>query len=100
MPNEIQYDFSYLDEAIAKVKSLKSKIPVKKGTRSEYTWDYLYTGKSKGDTLDALIEMYSLTEQRAYQIDELLDNVYNLLKNAKEKMKGKDKDLAKEYKKL
>ena len=96
MPNEIKYDFSYLDDAISEVSALKNNLPAKKG--SSYKWSYLYTGKSKGDVLDTLVNLANETEERSRQIEELIDNVLFVLKNAKEQMKRQDERLSKEFK--
>ncbi|MBE6801988.1 MAG: hypothetical protein E7530_03795 [Ruminococcaceae bacterium] len=96
MVNEIKYDFSYLNEAIADVKALKGELPFKKGV--SYKWNCLYTDKSKGDVLDTLAEIVTLTEERSRQIGELLDNVLMVLQTAKDQMQHKDEKISKEYK--
>ncbi len=97
MPNEIKYDFTDIDNAIKEIKSLKTDMSVMKKVNSQF--DFLFTGKSKGNMLDALVSIYSDAEQRAKQIKILLDNVYNLLKNARDQMSNTDNSLAKEYNK-
>ncbi len=97
MPNEIKYDFSYLNSAIDKIKTLKAELPIKKG--KSYEWDYLYSGLSKGSTIDSLFDFYSLTAERSQQIEILLDNVLMLLKSAKKQMQEKDDNIAEGYNK-
>ena len=99
MAKEISYEFQCLTDAIEKVNSLKSNIPTKYGKSSEYEWDYLYTGLSKGNVLDSLVKFYSLTTERSYQIEALLNNILSMLNNAKTEMERKDNGLAKEYSK-
>ncbi len=94
--NEIKYDFSYLNDAIAEIKTLKDELPFKKGV--SYEWNYLYTGLSKGDVLDSLADIAKLTDERSRQIGILLDNVLMVLKNAKEQMQNQDQKISKEYK--
>lgn len=98
MPNEIHYDFTNLDDAIDKIKALKNELPLKAKTPNSYQWDYLYTGTSQGDVLSALVEIYSSTEKRSYQISELLDNVCKLLKDARKQMSDNDKKIGEGYK--
>lgn len=96
MANEIKYDFSYLNDAISDIKTLKSELPFKKGV--SYKWNYLYTGMSKGDVLDTLAEIARFTDERSTQIGILLDNVLMVLQNAKDQMQHQDERISKEYK--
>lgn len=83
MNAEIKYDYIRIDADIKNIKQLKSKLPIAKGKLTSYEWDYLYTGYSKGDTIDALIDLYTQTCNRMIAIDQLLDNILILLKQAK-----------------
>ena len=73
MNTEIKYDYIRIDDDIKNIKQLKSKLPIAKGKLTSYEWDYLYTGYSKGDTIDALIDLYTQTCNRMIAIDQLLD---------------------------
>lgn len=97
MLSEIKYDYSYIDEAMEKILELKKSLPVCKGKKSNYQFDYLFTNKSKGDVIDSLSNLYELTSERSFQIEILIDNIYSFLKNAKKEMRGTDKEISKGY---
>lgn len=93
MSKAIEYEFLCLEEAVKDIQKLKEKLPVRNGKSRNTNWDNLNTGKSKGDTYNALSELLCLTEQRSRQIEMLLNNVQTFLTLAKDEMKAVDDSL-------
>ena len=92
--NEIKYDFSYIDESIKQLEKVKREFPFSNGKRQRDELDYLFTGLSKGNVIDALIKFDELTADRGIQIEKLIVNIIDVLKNARKDMANKDNEIA------
>ncbi len=95
MPNnEIKYDLSYIDEYVKQLEKIKQEFPFSNGKQQMNQFDYLSTGLSKGNVMDTLIKYDELTDNRGRQIEQLIANIINILKNARKDMADKDNEIA------